>query len=422
MRSLTGRWGRRVRRYAESVRATTRVVLVARWAAWAMALGFELFDILPGDLAAVHWLVLVTFMQNVAATLYLPMGRPVVRRFLNRRGWRQVDDLLVFSLLDMLLALAIVRMTGADESPYYLFALTTLLTPAAVLGPKGTTGIALFFLVGYLLVLSTADGGLDDPRLAQEANRFATFLSLPVAFAVLIQLLASATRRLSAERLRLRSALRKNESMQAEREELAAERERGRIAREIHDGVAQSVYMLSLGLEAATESAGRESSLGRRLDGLVMLAKQTLLEVRQYIFDLKPLLYGEAGVTAALRSQVREFTTVSGLPVAVDVTGDEGSLPVHLDTALYRITQEALANVFRHAEASQVHLYVGFEPESVTLEIRDDGVGIERDRDPGRGITYMRQRVAELHGTLTFKTDSGRGTVLRVVLPKESHG
>ncbi|MCH8850709.1 MAG: ATP-binding protein, partial [Chloroflexi bacterium] len=155
---------------------------------------------------------------------------------------------------------------------------------------------------------------------------------------------------------------------------------------------------------------------------LVVLAKQTLLEVRHYIFDLKPLLEGEAGVTAAMRNQVREFTTVSGLPVALRVTGEEGTLPVALGTALYRIVQEAMANVYRHAGASEVRLSIAFEPETVTIEVRDDGTGIAPGRDPGRGLTQMRQRVEDLRGTVSIESEPGRGTVLRATLPRENRG
>jgi signal transduction histidine kinase len=118
--------------------------------------------------------------------------------------------------------------------------------------------------------------------------------------------LSQLTRRLQEQRQRAHKALAENLRLQREREQLAAQAERTRISREIHDGIAQSIYMLSLNLEKAADLAPpSESANGLR--GLVGLAKASLLEVRQYIFDLKPLLSGEAGLADALRNQPRSL-------------------------------------------------------------------------------------------------------------------
>ncbi|MGB2694010.1 MAG: sensor histidine kinase, partial [Dehalococcoidia bacterium] len=273
------------------------------------------------------------------------------------------------------------------------------------------------FVAAYVLIVSTAGAGVDGPWHGAELNNFVVFLAMPFLVAVVVQFFGWMARQLAEERETARQALEENIRLQREREELAAQQERTRIAREIHDGIGQSIYMLSLNLETAADAASGQPAMGERLQRLVTLAKQTLLEVRHYIFDLKPLLEGEAGVTAALRNQVREFATVSGLSVEVEVVGQERRLPVAEGAALYRIAQEALANVYRHAQASKAALRVEFGDSSVTLEIRDDGVGLKSDGEGGRGLGHIQQRVEDLRGSLTVESAHGRGTVVRAVLP-----
>jgi signal transduction histidine kinase len=201
-----------------------------------------------------------------------------------------------------------------------------------------------------------------------------------------------------------------------------AQEERSRIAREIHDGIAQSIYMLSLNLEKAADVAGDDQKLGPRLKGLVVLAKETLLEVRHYIFDLKPLLSGDAGLTSTIQAQIREFSTVSGLPVKLEVEGEERTVPIAVGSSLYRIAQEALANVYRHAQASAIDVHLTFSNDSVSLEIRDNGSGFAVDSvqpasSGGRGLGNMYQRTSELGGQLNVTSVPGKGTTVRVVAP-----
>ncbi len=215
-------------------------------------------------------------------------------------------------------------------------------------------------------------------------------------------------------------------SLSRQKEELAAQEERTRIAREIHDGIAQSVYMMSLNLEKAADDAKDESKLGTRLAGLVGLAKETLLEVRHYIFDLKPLLSGDQTLATTVRNQVQEFVSVTGLPVDVTVEGPERQVPVAVATALYRITQEALSNVYRHADAGAVTLRLTYAPDAVSLEVGDDGCGFAlnegRAADAGRGLRNIHHRASELGGCAEITSERGRGTRVRVTLPTSGKG
>jgi len=392
-----------------------------RWAAWGVAAFIVNLSILPKiNVHREPYLLVITFAQNAVASLYLPLLRPRVRALLQRWLGREVNDILVVSLVDIGLALTIVHLSGGWDSPYYLFAVSSLLVPSSILGLRSNLLLAVSFNGAYLLILATAGEGTDGPWLRAEINNLVVFLATPFLVAVVVQFLSWMTRQLAAERETARQALAENIRLQREREELIAHEERSRIAREIHDGIAQSIYMLSLNLETAAEAPPGEPNAGERLQSLVTLAKQTLLEVRHYIFDLRPLLKGDASLAAALQSQVREFATVSGLPVTVVVEGLERALPVAAATALYRITQEALANVYRHGRASAISLRLAFAEGSVRLEVSDNGVGFTVGDDQalsGRGLRNMRQRAAELGGRLEIASAPGQGTRIAVTIP-----
>jgi signal transduction histidine kinase len=215
---------------------------------------------------------------------------------------------------------------------------------------------------------------------------------------------------------------------------LAATAERGRIAREIHDGVAQLVYMLSLNaetcatqahriVEASDEDAEVIEPLAARLDKMVTISKQALWETRNYMFSLKPLMTGHTTLAQMLTNQVREFETISDLPVHLEIIGSEaerdangrdGHTAAQVGTAIFRIVQEALTNAYKHASATALHISLHYLPDSIEVEIRDNGRGLPAPNDEstteanekrsslysGRGIVGMRERAAELGGIL----------------------
>ena len=241
---------------------------------------------------------------------------------------------------------------------------------------------------------------------------------------------------------------------------LAAEAERGRIAREIHDGVAQLVYMLSLNTETCAALAHRiaEASqdeedqevlnpLAQRLDTLVKISKQALWETRHYMFTLKPLISGNSTLTQMLTNQLREFETISGLPAHLEVVGNEEDVngdQSHIDnansthkiaqlgTAIFRITQEALTNAYKHAEATEVQVCLRYLPQAVEVEICDNGKGLankaagidlietgEQQRIySGHGMRGMHERAKELGGTFEATTMPTGGVSVKARLPR----
>lgn len=232
--------------------------------------------------------------------------------------------------------------------------------------------------------------------------------------------------------------------------ELAAETERTRIARDIHDGVAQIIYMLSLNAETCAALAHRiagvseEDSellapMAERLDALVTLSKQALWETRHYMFTLKPLITGTSNLTQMLTNQVREFETISGLPVTFTVEGDEQvsmseqdnqggkhSGMVQVGTAVFRITQEALTNAYKHAGATHLCVTLRHLPTYVEVEIADNGKGLvevgenghtEQRIYSGRGIRGMHERAEELGGSCELRQNDGGGTRVLARIP-----
>jgi signal transduction histidine kinase len=205
----------------------------------------------------------------------------------------------------------------------------------------------------------------------------------------------------------------------ARQAELAAAEERSRIARDIHDGIAQSLYMLSISLEACADLAAKgQPGLDQRLASLSRLAKQALLDARHYIFDLRPLQEGSASLAQTVERQVQEFQTVTGIPAAVMVSGDETPLPLSASMGLYRIVQESLANVYKHAQASCVEVHLAFQPGEVQLQVADDGQGfVPNGEHAGHGLNNLAERARELGGRLEIASGPGQGTCVTLTLP-----
>jgi len=209
----------------------------------------------------------------------------------------------------------------------------------------------------------------------------------------------------------------RNAALVREKAELAAAGERARLAREIHDGVAQSLYMLTLNLEACADLAER-GGLRSRLEQLLGLARQALWEVRHYIFDLKPLLGGDAPLAEVLRNPLREFQTIAGLPAELHTEGQERPLTPRARAAIYRVLQEALANAFKHAHATRVDVALRWEPDGLVLEVRDDGQGFDPTGvQRGHGLDNLGQWAAETEGHAALESAPGAGTRVRLQVP-----
>ena len=203
-------------------------------------------------------------------------------------------------------------------------------------------------------------------------------------------------------------------------EELAVARERNRLARELHDSVAQTLYGLTLQSEAASRklAAGKLEQVAEYLRLFRTGTQQTLQETRLLIFQLRPPLLDELGLAAALRARLDAVEGRSGIGYRLDLEEvDRLSPPV--ETALYRIAQEALNNILKHARAEQVTVTLRHQGETIHLAIADDGAGFEPEANgaQGYGLQGMRERAEHLGGTFSLTSAPGEGTKITVEVP-----
>lgn len=221
-----------------------------------------------------------------------------------------------------------------------------------------------------------------------------------------------------------------NARLFAQSHDLAVLEERTRLARDLHDSVTQSLFALNLAARAATSPRARTDAarLDRALAMVGDLAQSSLSEMRALLFELRPAQLQGEGLLVALRNHAVAMEQRTGLPIQVDLP-DTCDLPSTHEGALYRVAQEALANVARHAQARQAVVRLRVQPGWVELAIEDDGVGIAPPDDlsaspesaAGRyGIRGMRERVEGLGGQLVVHAGSAGtagGTCLTARLP-----
>jgi signal transduction histidine kinase len=196
--------------------------------------------------------------------------------------------------------------------------------------------------------------------------------------------------------------------------------ERQRLARELHDSVAQAIYSIALHAEAARRklSAGDLAGTREYLCELQDAAQEALEEMRRLIFELRPPILEQAGLAAALQARLDAVEGRSNLETELAVEGI-GELPAPVEQELYRIAQEALNNTLKHARARRVGVVLQRIGDRVTLTLFDDGIGFDpatAGQAGGLGLRGIAERVARLGGSVQIDSASGQGTRIRVEL------
>ena len=193
--------------------------------------------------------------------------------------------------------------------------------------------------------------------------------------------------------------------------------ERRRLARELHDSTAQLLAGLRINLSVVNEVA---DTLPPRIQGAVAesvaLADQSIRDLRTVSYVLHPPELDELGLQVALTRYVDGFSQRSGIRVELDVPAEIGRLPEEIETTVFRIVQESLANIHRHSGSSQASIRVVRGASELTVDIQDAGRGIRASTAPGVGIASMRQRVEHPRGTINIASDES-GTGVTVVIP-----
>jgi signal transduction histidine kinase len=204
----------------------------------------------------------------------------------------------------------------------------------------------------------------------------------------------------------------------------AQEDERKRIARELHDGTSQSLTSLVIGLHALGTYDDEE--VRRNASALRAVASNTLDEVHKLALQLRPSVLDDLGLAAALERYVADISNQYELQVDLALLGLEGErLPAEVETALYRIVQESLTNIVRHAQARSASILIERRPASVRAIVEDDGRGFDASSagkaERRLGLYGMRERAELLNGTLLIESVPGEGAVVLVEIPLHQH-
>ncbi|GAC1626325.1 MAG: hypothetical protein NVS4B2_05570 [Chloroflexota bacterium] len=208
--------------------------------------------------------------------------------------------------------------------------------------------------------------------------------------------------------------------------DLATLQERARLARDLHDSVTQALFSMTMHARAAQMSLDREGLdangvLGRSLQQLSELTQGALAEMRALIFELRPGALAEEGLAAALRKQAVVLTMREGLAVRVEAPPDRLMIEETVEEHLYRLAQEALNNIVKHARASNVLVRLEHDPDTAELcvEIHDDGRGFDSTTvPPGHlGLGTMAERARLVGARFEVRSSAGKGTLVRVTLP-----
>ena len=326
------------------------------------------------------------------------------------RGRRAVEGALVLAAVAGLSALAL----SADQPLTYIV-FPAFIWAALRLGPQGATLAVAVAAVIAVLATSNAAG----PFVEHSPTDSALNLQLYIIFAALTTLCLAA---IVSERRH--TALELVESQRREGERAALERQR--IARDLHDSVSQSLFSTTLHVRTAQhalelQKLGTDGPLGEELSEIGQLTRGALAEMRALIFELQPGALAEEGLVAALSKQASALSAREGLLIEVDGPGEHLPIGAEVEEQLYRVGQEALANVVKHARASRARVGIATTGGTVSIVVSDDGRGF----DPAAvgpehfGLRSMRGRVADLGGQLEITSTPGRGTALRVEVPAQ---
>ncbi|MFC1845871.1 histidine kinase [Chloroflexota bacterium] len=207
--------------------------------------------------------------------------------------------------------------------------------------------------------------------------------------------------------------------------QMAVMEERNRMAREIHDTLAQGFTGIILQLEAAEQALSDGSSeVYQHLNKAKSLGRGSLNEARRSVWDLRPKALEQLSLVEAMRQEVGRLAQTDNIKARFDVSHEVRELPLEVETAMLRICQESLANIRKHANATEVKVELAFNDSGVVLNIRDNGRGFqtkvkknEKVKNAGFGLVSMQERARNLGGTFEVQTEKRKGTLIKIVIP-----
>jgi signal transduction histidine kinase len=304
----------------------------------------------------------------------------------------------------MVVVTALGLVTGSSDPfnfPFYFLSIqATLLFPLRT----AIGWIVAFFLIGCLNVIG------------QTGRIGPIYLLFYPAVYTFVGLYGYTLRQVEVARQENERLLAELRSTQAQLHELAVSEERNRLARDLHDSAKQQAFALSAQLDAVRSLFARDPAAAeQRLQQAEQLADQLRQELAAMIADLRPPALGQQGLATALRQYAEEWGRQHGIATTVQSAAKQ-TLPLTIEGPLYRIAQEALANVARHSQAQQVEISLSYTSCQMTLTIRDNGCGFDPTQSTlGVGLQSMRERASTLpDGRLTLTSAPGQGTSIVV--------
>jgi signal transduction histidine kinase len=219
-----------------------------------------------------------------------------------------------------------------------------------------------------------------------------------------------------------------NARLYEETRQIAVMEERNRMAREIHDTLAQGFSGIILQLEAGEQAMGTdEAALQRHLNQARNLARKSLAEARRSVWNLRPQALEQKPLAEAIKQEADRFSQTTGVGVKINIVGDKRDLPPEIEAGILRIFQESVTNVRKHAHATEVEVNLTFNDSSAELTVRDNGVGFKskvsgdgerrKKKSDTFGLISMRERARSFGGTFDVQSRTGKGTLVKIVIP-----
>ena len=207
----------------------------------------------------------------------------------------------------------------------------------------------------------------------------------------------------------------------AQRLETVREEERCSIARELHEGIAQDLFAMKLNLDHLRGQASGRAGVTRTCQELAEMVDRCMLDTRHIANELRPSALAHLPVSVALKQHAQYFGNISGLAIRVIETAPIPVLEEAIALVLFRAAQEALTNVARHAHANTVEIILRSDADSITMDIIDDGIGIDEDASAkagSLGLLGIRERINAFGGLLIVRKNAGAGTTISVRVPR----
>ena len=419
-------------------RPSAQLELWERWEQPAMAvLPYVMLVVVASMTVAIKWGestgdLLIDLGLAAAAGLWM------LWNFTLHPAWRQRPRRMAvfFIVLAILMALLVLR------APWYGFFTFTGYLYAFYLPPgrPRAAGVALIALI----TATSQNGGLPKHWTAGAIGIYLVIICINVGVASALTWFGwvsaqqndqrkQMVEELSEANKRLETILEENQGLHdqllAQAREAGVLDERQRMAREIHDTLAQGLTGIITQLQAAERHGQSQDERRRHLDLATQLARDSLTEARRSVQAMQPEPLESARLPEALADVASKWTRIHGVPATVTTTGQPRRIRPEAEITLLRAAQEALVNVARHARAGKVGLTLSYMEDQVNLDIRDDGVGFDpqpagamvpaRAGGSGYGLLAMRQRIEGVAGTLEVESAPGGGTAISASVPTD---